>query len=53
MEREVPRYQLDCEIDVAGLEKSIDMLRELGGIDRAIAPHDLIVPSFQAASAID
>ena len=38
MEREFPRYQLDCDVDMAGLKKSIDMLCDLGGIDRPRSP---------------
>ena len=48
MQREVPRYQLDCKIDMTGLERSIDMLLELGGIDRAMAPEDLVDSSISA-----
>lgn len=40
MDREFPRYQLDCSLDIAGLKKSIDMLTELGGIDRAAEPEE-------------
>ncbi|MGI9408795.1 MAG: ABC transporter substrate-binding protein [Hyphomicrobiaceae bacterium] len=48
MERELPRYQLDCQIDLTGLAKSIDMLRDLGGIERTMAPEDLIDHSIPA-----
>ena len=32
--RELPLYQLDCELDMVGLQNAVDMLHELGGIDR-------------------
>lgn len=51
MAREVPRYQLDCEIDMTGLQNAIDMLLELGGIDRAIAPADLVDLRFRSCHA--
>ncbi|MGI9425942.1 MAG: ABC transporter substrate-binding protein [Hyphomicrobiaceae bacterium] len=47
MQREVPRYQLDCEIDLQGLQNSIDMLFELGGIDRPLKPSDVTDLRFQ------
>ncbi len=32
--RELPRYQLDCQVDLPGLQCSLDMLHEFGGIAR-------------------
>ncbi len=32
MAREMPHYQLDCQLDMAGLQVSVDMLHEYGGI---------------------
>ncbi len=34
IERELPLYQLDCELDMIGLQNAVDMLHELGGLDR-------------------
>ncbi|MEM8973375.1 MAG: ABC transporter substrate-binding protein [Pseudomonadota bacterium] len=47
MEREFPRYQLDCTIDMPGLKRSIDMLHELGGIDRPRSPDEFTDLRFQ------
>ena len=49
MEREFPRYQLDCSLDMAGLKKSIDMLYELGGIDRPRSPEEFTDANFLPA----
>ncbi|MEM9359854.1 MAG: ABC transporter substrate-binding protein [Pseudomonadota bacterium] len=46
MGREFPRYQLDCTIDMAGLKRSIDMLYELGGIDRTRSPDEFTYLRF-------
>ncbi len=48
MAREMPRYQLDCAIDMPGLQKAIDMLVELGGLDRRMTPEEVIDLRFQA-----
>ena len=34
MDREMPHYQLDCQVDMEGLQASVDLLHEHGGIDR-------------------
>ena len=45
--REAPHYQLDCRIDAEGLQKSIDMQMELGGIDRPLTVDDVADLRFQ------
>jgi len=47
MDREMPRYQLDCELDLPGLQNAIDMLHELGGIDHRMTPADFTDLRFQ------
>lgn len=34
MQREMPHYQLDCTLDMVGLQNAVDMMHDLGGIDR-------------------
>ena len=34
VQRELPLYQLDCELDMPGLQNSVDLLHEFGGIER-------------------
>lgn len=34
MNREMPHYQLDCQVEMAGLQVAVDLLHEYGGIDR-------------------
>ncbi len=45
--REMPHYQLDCAIDMKGLQCSVDMLREYGGIDRPRRAEDFTDLRFQ------
>jgi NitT/TauT family transport system substrate-binding protein len=47
MDREMPRYQLDCQLDMPGLQNAIDMLLELGGLERRMAPTDFTDIRFQ------
>jgi NitT/TauT family transport system substrate-binding protein len=47
VERELPRYQLDCQLDMPGLQNSVDMLHELGGIARAMKAEDFAELRFQ------
>jgi NitT/TauT family transport system substrate-binding protein len=47
VERELPHYQLDCRIDEAGLQRSIDMQYDLGGIDRPMKVEELSDLRFQ------
>jgi NitT/TauT family transport system substrate-binding protein len=47
VERELPHFQLDCQIDVAGLQQSVDMQYELGGIDRKLTVADVSDLRFQ------
>jgi ABC-type nitrate/sulfonate/bicarbonate transport system substrate-binding protein len=48
MDREMPLYQLDCQLDLPGLQSAIDMLFELGGIERRMAPADFTDLRFQS-----
>jgi NitT/TauT family transport system substrate-binding protein len=45
--REMPHYQLDCHVDMAGLQCSVDMQYELGGIDRPMQAKDFTDLRFQ------
>ena len=47
MDREMPLYQLDCQLDIPGLQSAIDMLFELGGIERRMVPADFTDLRFQ------
>lgn len=53
MDREMPHYQLDCQVDMPGLQIAIDMLQEHGGIDRPMLAADFtdlrFQPSLEAA----
>ena len=48
VDRELPRYQLDCQLDMPGLQNSVDMLHELGGIARAMKAREFTDLQFQA-----
>lgn len=48
VDRELPRYQLDCKLDMTGLQNSVDMLHELGGIPRAMKAREFTDLRFQA-----
>ena len=45
--RELPHYQLDCQIDLSGLQASVDMLYEFGGIERPMRAEDFTDLRFQ------
>ena len=47
VERELPHFQLDCHIDVPGLQKSVDMQYELGGIERPMSAGEFTDLRFQ------
>lgn len=47
MDREMPHYQLDCQVDMVGLQASVDMLVEYGGIDRPRRAEDFTDLRFQ------
>ncbi len=47
--RDMPRYELDCRLDMAGLQKAVEMQLDLGGIEREIAAESLVDPRFQPA----
>ena len=42
VERELPRFQLDCQIDMAGLQVAADLQYSLGGIEHPIRAEDLV-----------
>lgn len=45
--RELPLYQLDCQIDMAGLQASLDMLHEFGSVERFLRAEDFTDLRFQ------
>jgi NitT/TauT family transport system substrate-binding protein len=45
--RELPLYQLDCQLDMPGLQASLDMLHEFGGIERPMQAEDFTDLRFQ------
>jgi ABC-type nitrate/sulfonate/bicarbonate transport system substrate-binding protein len=47
VERELPHFHLDCHIDMAGLQSSVDMQHELAGIDRPMRAEEFIDLRFQ------
>lgn len=49
MRRELALYQLDCTLDMVGLQNSVDMLHELGGIDRPRNAAEFTDMRFQSA----
>lgn len=51
MHRELPLYQLDCELDMTGLQNSVDMLYELGGIDRPRKAMEFTDMRFQSGTS--
>ena len=46
--RELPLYQLDCQIDMPGLQNAVDLLHELGGITEPMRAEDLTDQRFLA-----
>jgi NitT/TauT family transport system substrate-binding protein len=51
MEREMPHYQLDCRIDMEGLQAAVDMLHEYGGIARPLRAAELTDLRFEPGPA--
>jgi len=47
VERELPHFQLDCHVDMAGLQRSVNLQHELGGIDRAMKAEEFVDLRFQ------
>jgi ABC-type nitrate/sulfonate/bicarbonate transport system substrate-binding protein len=47
VERELPHFHLDCQIDMSGLQVAIDMQHELGGIPGPMKPEDFTDLRFQ------
>jgi ABC-type nitrate/sulfonate/bicarbonate transport system substrate-binding protein len=45
--RELPAYQLDCQIDLAGLQASLDMLCDYGSLERPLQAEDYVDLRFQ------
>ncbi len=42
VQRELPLYQLDCQLDMSGLQHSVDLLHEFGGIDQPMQATDFV-----------
>ena len=51
MQRELALYQLDCQLDMTGLQNSVDMLHELGGIDRSMEAIEFTDMRFQSLAS--
>ncbi len=49
IERELASYELDCQLDMAGLQRVVEMQLELGGIAEAAKATDFVDMQFQAA----
>jgi len=49
IDRELPHFHLDGQIDMGGLEKSVDLQFELGGIPNAMRADDFLDLRFQPA----
>ena len=49
IERELASYELDCRLDMAGLQRVVEMQLELGGIAEAATATDFVDMQFQAA----
>ena len=47
IERELPHFHLDCQIDMPGLQVAVDMQHELGGIARPMKATDFVDLRFQ------
>jgi len=48
MQREVSLYQLNCQLDMPGLQNAVDMLYELGGLDQPRQATELADLRFQS-----
>lgn len=47
VDRERPHFELDCRIDMAGFERSVELQRELGGIRDGMTAEDFLDLRFQ------
>jgi NitT/TauT family transport system substrate-binding protein len=47
IDRELPHFELDGQIDMVGLQKSVDMQCELGGIPRPMSASEFVDLRFQ------
>ncbi len=47
IERELPHFHLDCQIDMSGLQVAVDMQHELGGIARPMKAEDFVDLRYQ------
>ena len=47
VDRELPHYERDCQIDLSGLQRAVDMQYELKGIDRPRKAEELVDLRFQ------
>ncbi len=54
VERELPNFELDCRLDMAGLQAAADLQHKLGGIENPVRAEDLVdlrfVPDDQIAA---
>lgn len=48
VQRELPLYQLDCQIDIAGLQNSVDLLYENEGLKRPMQAREFTDLRFQS-----
>jgi NitT/TauT family transport system substrate-binding protein len=46
VERELPHFQLDCRLDMAGLQAAADLQYKLGGIEKPVRAKDLVDSRF-------
>ncbi|NKB20923.1 MAG: hypothetical protein GKS01_10530 [Alphaproteobacteria bacterium] len=47
LERELPHFHLDCQVDMSGLQVAVDMQQELGGIEQPMTAKDFVDLRFQ------
>lgn len=47
MQLEMPHYELDCRLDLDGLQAAVDLLHEQGGLDRPMQATDFTDLRFQ------
>lgn len=47
VERELPHFQLDCQIDMPGLQSAVDMQHQLKGIPRPMKAEEFVDARFQ------
>ncbi len=52
VDRERPHFELDCRLDMAGLQTAADLQLTLGGIEKPVRAEDLVDPRFQPKAQI-